>query len=69
MIFAYIGLVKSPVYMLTLVAASWQILAVATFLGFEPKYLEVQFDIPASKANIITGKSSETSHGLITSPS
>ena len=46
----------TPVYTLTLIGGWLQVLSVASFLGFEPKYLEIQFAVQAWKANIIIGK-------------
>ncbi|XP_052779655.1 solute carrier organic anion transporter family member 1A6-like [Mya arenaria] len=46
---------RRPVYILTLMSSVLQILSLAIFLGFEPKYMETQFLVPAWKANIIVG--------------
>ncbi|KAL3879002.1 hypothetical protein ACJMK2_031324 [Sinanodonta woodiana] len=48
----------TPVYTLTLIGGWLQVLSVASFLGFEPKYLEIQFAVQAWKANIIIGVAS-----------
>lgn len=40
---------------MVLLGSSLEVFAEASFLGFEPKYLEIQFGVSAFDANIITG--------------
>ncbi|XP_046583949.1 solute carrier organic anion transporter family member 2A1-like [Haliotis rubra] len=52
---AVIRLLTNPIYMCMVLATCFTLFAISGMLSFLPKYIEVQFQIPAWKANIILG--------------
>ncbi|KAH8282669.1 hypothetical protein KR054_009059 [Drosophila jambulina] len=48
-------LVKNPVYIVTCLGACMELMIVSGFVVFLPKYLETQFSLGKSQANIFTG--------------
>lgn len=52
---ALVKLLKNPVYMLANLASVFEMMIVTGFLTFIPKYLETQFDLRTSEANLYTG--------------
>ncbi|CAG5128907.1 unnamed protein product, partial [Candidula unifasciata] len=54
----------NPVYMCLTFATAFSILMVSGIMSFLPKYLETQFTIPASKANLLIGGVTFTSAPL-----
>ncbi|XP_046362544.2 solute carrier organic anion transporter family member 2A1-like [Haliotis rufescens] len=52
---AVIRLLTNPIYMCMVFGACLNLFAISGMLSFLPKYIEVQFQIPAWKANIILG--------------
>ena len=53
---ALMKLLKNPVYMLLNLATVFEMVIVTGFITFIPKYLETQFDLRTSEANLYTGK-------------
>ena len=49
-------LLRNPVYMLLNLASVFEMVIVTGFITFVPKYLETQFGLRTSKANLYTGK-------------
>ncbi|XP_038048986.1 solute carrier organic anion transporter family member 4A1-like [Patiria miniata] len=53
--FAIWGLLKNPVYMMVNVAAAAEFSIITGFVRFAPKFVQSQFQVKASMANLITG--------------
>lgn len=49
-------LLKNPVYMLLNLASVFEMVIVTGFITFVPKYLETQFGLRTSQANLYTGE-------------
>ena len=49
-------LLRNPVYMLLNLASVFEMVIVTGFITFVPKYLETQFGLRTSQANLYTGK-------------
>ena len=53
---AVMKLLRNPVYMLLNLASVFEMVIVTGFITFVPKYLETQFGLRTSQANLYTGK-------------
>lgn len=51
-------LLRNPVYLLLNLATVFEMIIVTGFLTYVPKYLQTQFDVKSSEANLYTGMSS-----------
>ena len=59
---ALMKLFKNPVYMLMNLVSVFEMVIVTGFITFIPKYLETQFDLRTSEANLYTGEFSSFRH-------
>lgn len=59
---AVMKLLKNPVYMLLNLTSVFEMVIVTGFITFVPKYLETQFDLRTSEANLYTGRFSASQY-------
>ena len=54
---AFARLLRNPIYLITCLGICCEVCIVSGFVVFLPKYLETQFTLSKSVANLLTGKS------------